>query len=63
MKLLIFGSEKEKIPQLVKKFGFKLVIKSPDVVVSYGGDGTLMKSEYQFPGVPKLILRASSCWR
>ena len=38
---------------------FTIVSKNPDVVVSYGGDGTLMESEYRYPGVPKLYLRNS----
>jgi len=41
---------------LVKDFGFELVETDPDFVISYGGDGTLMKSEHKFPGIPKIIL-------
>jgi NAD kinase len=59
MKVCIFGKESEKIADLVKKSGFDIVGKNPDIIVSYGGDGTLMKSEFQFPGVPKLILKGS----
>ena len=36
-----------------------LVDADPDLVVSYGGDGTLMRAEAAWPGVPKLILRGS----
>lgn len=59
MKALIFGNENKKVYELVKKAGFVITSKNPDLVVSYGGDGTFMKSEYAYPGVPKLLLRNS----
>ena len=33
--------------------------KNPEAVISYGGDGTLMKAEYLYPGIPKLYLKNS----
>ena len=59
MKLSVFGSRADEIKPLIEKMGFEITPDAPDVVVSYGGDGTLMAAEYEFPGVPKLILRAS----
>lgn len=46
---------------MLKKHGgaFEIVANNPEVVVSYGGDGTLMESEYFYPGVPKLYLKNS----
>ncbi len=46
---------------MLKKHGgsFEIVANHPEVVVSYGGDGTLMESEYLYPGVPKLYLKNS----
>lgn len=38
---------------------FKVTNKNPEVVMSYGGDGTLMKAEYLYPGIPKLYLKNS----
>jgi len=38
---------------------FKLVKKRPYVVVSVGGDGTLLIAERLFPGVPKLMIKDS----
>ena len=29
------------------------------MVVAYGGDGTLMKCEKDFPGIPKFLLKES----
>lgn len=59
MKVLIFGKESKTITDLVKKSGFEIVDKNPDIIASYGGDGTLMRSEFEFPGVPKLVLKGS----
>lgn len=36
---------------------FRIVTKKPDVVISFGGDGTLLKAEAQYPSIPKLALR------
>ena len=59
MKLLIYGKETAEIKKLAKKVGFKIVDKNPEVVASYGGDGTFMKSESEFPGIPKFALKKS----
>ncbi|MCL4437642.1 hypothetical protein M1513_01210 [Patescibacteria group bacterium] len=59
MKVLIFGKDKNKIYPLVKKTGFDIVEKNPEIVLSYGGDGTFIKSEDEFPGVRKVILKNS----
>jgi NAD+ kinase len=59
MKLLIYGKSKDEINGLMKGTGFEIVHKNPDVVVSYGGDGTFMKCEKDFPGIPKFILKKS----
>ncbi len=32
---------------------------NPEFVISYGGDGTFLKSEREFPGTPKLLVRDS----
>ncbi|MGC9610857.1 MAG: hypothetical protein ABSE68_01400 [Minisyncoccia bacterium] len=59
MKVHVFGKESEIILDLVKKSGFEVVDKNPDIIASYGGDGTLMRSEFEFPGIPKLVLKNS----
>ena len=59
MKVVVFGQEKDKINALVEESGLEIVEKNPDAIISYGGDGTIMRSEYEFPGVPKVILRGS----
>ncbi len=59
MKAILFGRNLELIKPLIKKSGIEIVKSKPDFVISYGGDGTLMQSEYKFPGIPKIILKGS----
>lgn len=59
MNVILFGRNLEVIEPVIKKVGFRIVKKNPDFIVSYGGDGTLMLAEHQFPGIPKIILRGS----
>ncbi len=58
-KVILFGRNLNLIKPLVIKTGFEIVKSKPDFVISYGGDGTLMQSEHEFPGIPKIILKGS----
>lgn len=60
MKVAIVGRDAKNIAGLVKKVGFETVDQNPDVVISFGGDGTLLSAERQFPNVPKLPIRNSA---
>ncbi len=59
MKVAIFGKGRESVEALVKSSGFTFDEESPDIVITYGGDGTLVRSETAYPGVPKVALRNS----
>jgi NAD+ kinase len=59
MRALLFGSHIETIRSLSIAHGFTLVEQSPELVIAVGGDGTLMRSEHAWPGIPKLALRDS----
>ncbi len=59
MKILIFGNNKASIEPLAKEAGIEVVDKNPEFVISFGGDGTLMKAEHAWPGVPKIVLKDS----
>lgn len=59
MKALVTGKNSKNIASLVASSGFEIVTSSPDVVISYGGDGTLLSTERQYPGIPKLPIRNS----
>ncbi len=59
MKALIFGKDTKDLEELVKKSGFEIVNSDPELIISFGGDGTLLAAERQFPGIPKLPIRNS----
>ncbi len=47
----------------IKKLGFKIVKKDPDIVISIGGDGTILISERLYPSIPKLAIKTSKTCR
>lgn len=59
MKILLLGKNAQNIEASIKKLGFEIVTENPDVILSYGGDGTLLSAERQYPGIPKLPIRNS----
>lgn len=59
MKIQLYGKNSADISDLVLNMGFEIVETNPDVIVTYGGDGTLLASERQFPQIPKLPIRDS----
>jgi NAD+ kinase len=58
-KLLLYGVVSEDIKKTAETAGLTIVSNSPEIIASVGGDGTLMKAENDYPGVPKFILRQS----
>ncbi len=58
-KIIIFGEKTEEIHKLIVKHGFIIVENNPDFIISFGGDGTVMQSEFNYPEIPKIILRNS----
>lgn len=59
MKVLITGKNSKNIEGLAKSLGFEVVTADPEVIISYGGDGTLLYSERMYPEIPKLPIRDS----
>jgi NAD+ kinase len=45
---------------LAQSIGFSIVTENPDLVASFGGDGTLILSEHLYPGIHKIVLRDSA---
>ncbi|MBI4035581.1 hypothetical protein HY383_01405 [Candidatus Daviesbacteria bacterium] len=59
MKVLLYGKNSKNIQGLVTGLGFTIVTSNPEVIISYGGDGTLLSCEREYPGIPKLPIRNS----
>lgn len=62
--MVVSRQDTSKIKCVLAEEGFKVVEVSPDFILCYGGDGTVLFSERRFPEVPKLIVKTSrSCRR
>lgn len=56
----LFGPDAEDLrPEIAKWPSIHLVESDPDVTICYGGDGTLLSAELQWPGIPKVPIRNS----
>src|SRR3989344_9182806 len=63
MKIYIIGKQKkelEKLKRIIKELNYELNDKYPDIVISFGGDGSLFITERLYPGIPKLPVRDKS---
>jgi len=61
-RVMIIGKPGREFSALKKKIlsaGLHYDETNPEVVVSYGGDGTYLVAERSFPGIPKLLVRDS----
>lgn len=60
MNVALYGKESETLRPLVEaQSSLHIVEENPDVVVCFGGDGTLLAAELRWPSVPKVPLRNS----
>ncbi|MGF1573684.1 MAG: hypothetical protein ACFCU1_11525 [Sumerlaeia bacterium] len=60
MNAFLVGEQADSIADLVTSSGIKIVekeSKSADFCICYGGDGTLLGAERDFPGLPKVPIR------
>ena len=58
MKAVVVSASPEDIAPLLGKYEFEIIQEgTPDIVVSYGGDGSLLVAEREFKGIPKFPIR------
>lgn len=51
----VYGAQARKLEAEIERHDSLLLdADSPDVIISYGGDGTLLAAELKWPGVPKV---------
>lgn len=63
MRVALVGQDLAEVEELLSARGLERDDISPEVVISVGGDGTLLWAERDYPGVPKLPMRASETSR
>lgn len=59
----VIGRLREELLPLLKPYRLNILeddATAPELIISYGGDGTLLGTERDFPGIPKLPLRDRS---
>ncbi|MCW4016467.1 MAG: glycerophosphodiester phosphodiesterase family protein [Candidatus Bathyarchaeota archaeon] len=61
--VVVFRRDPSKVKSVLESEGFEVVDQNPDFIVCYGGDGTVLFSEREFPEVPKLIIKTSRACR
>lgn len=55
MRFLIYSLiDKSPLIEILKEFNAEIVDENPDAIITFGGDGTLLLSERDFPGIPKI---------
>ena len=59
MKASLIGANADDVRALAEEAGIQFVgvDENPDVVITYGGDGTLIGCEHRLPGIAKLPMR------
>ena len=60
-RVIITGKESSAFLPTLKKHGFEVVksAKNADLVITYGGDGSLLGADRKYPNLPKLAIRSS----
>ena len=53
----VVGADAGAVTELLEASGLCVTSTGPDVVVTHGGDGTLLRAERMWPGVPKVPAR------
>ena len=59
MKVVVVGKARKLIEDKLSEFGLELDERNPDVVISFGGDGTALYGERIYPGIPRVMIKHS----
>lgn len=59
-RLVLCGDDLVRAAAAVKQAGLTVVTRAPDAVLCHGGDGTLLRAEREWPGVPKIPVRVAA---
>jgi len=59
MKVAVVGHERKLIEDKLPEFNLELDKENPDVVISFGGDGTALYGERVYPGIPRIMIKHS----
>lgn len=61
MKIDVVGLERDELVNYIKKNhpALEITKKNPKIIISYGGDGTLLYAERNYPGKLKVMIRKS----
>ncbi len=59
MRIALTGRNLVDLTNLLTQYPAEIVTDNPDIVISYGGDGSLLGAERLYPGIPKCPIRDS----
>lgn len=59
MKVAVVGVDKNIVERELRSNGFVIDKLKPDMVLSFGGDGSALFAEQMYPGVPRLTIKHS----
>jgi len=59
IKVAVVGLARKVVEKQLPRFGLRLNKKNPDIVISFGGDGTSLYGERVYPGVPRIMIKHS----
>lgn len=57
MNIILLGKNLDEIRPLLNRYGFVESDGTPELIVTYGGDGALLGAQRDYPDIPKLPLR------
>jgi len=60
VRVAVVGLVKKVVERGLSKHGLKLDKRKPQIVISFGGDGTALYAEKVYPGVPRIMIKHSS---